>query len=331
MKYSRVAQNDANPNGLEGYAALTQGAAIVDRSDRRLLRLTGKDPVGMLNAVLTNDVPAGEDRGAYALLLDPKGRVQADLRAVKTGGGILLDTEPEGAEAAAEILGRYAPFSRVRMEKLSDWSVLGLYGPHSADLLEVPALSEHETKQVEIDGLPVLVVGVVVPVAGYDLIAPSDALDEIRGYLIGRGATTADPAVHDTARIEAGIPRFGADITPDNFPGESTNVLERAVSFGKGCYPGQETVARMHYRGNPNKRLYRFELEPDHEEPDAGAEILQDDNAPASSAGVVGRLTSVAPFPVDGKVRALGYLARKADPEAPMRTKSARVLTVAQA
>ena len=332
MKHSRVAQNDANPNGLEGHAALTQGAAIVDLSDRRLLRLTGKDPAGMLNAVLTNDVPAGEHRGAYALLLDPKGRVQTDLRALKTEGGILLDTEPEGAEAAAEILGRYAPFSRVKMEKLPDWGVLGLYGPHANALLEVFDLAEHEAKQVEIDGIPVLVAGIAVPVAGYDLIAPSDALDEIRGYLIGRGATNADPAAHDAARIEAGIPRFGADVTPDNFPGESTNVLERAVSFGKGCYPGQETVARMHYRGSPNKRLYRFELEPDHEEaPDAGAEILQHDDAPASSAGVVGRLTSVAPFPVDGKVYALGYLARKADPSSLLRAKDARVLTVTQA
>jgi folate-binding protein YgfZ len=332
MKYSRVAQNDANPNGLEGYAALKQGAAIVDLSNRRLLRLTGKDPAGMLNAVLTNDVPAGEDRGAYALLLDPKGRVQADLRAVKTGDEILLDAEPEGAEAAAEILGRYAPFSRVKLERLPDWGVLGLYGPRAADLLESPDLAEHETKQVEIDGIPVLLAGVAVPVAGYDLIAPSEALDEIRAHLIGRGATTADPAAHDAARIEAGIPRFGADVTPDNFPGESTNVLERAVSFGKGCYPGQETVARMHYRGSPNKRLYRFELEPDHgEAPEAGAEILQGEHDPASSAGVVGRLTSVTPFPVDGKVYALGYLARKADPSSSLRAKGARVLAATQA
>ncbi|HEX5848380.1 MAG TPA: hypothetical protein VFY59_04230 [Rubrobacter sp.] len=329
MKYMRVAQNDANPNGLDGYAALTKGAAVVDLSDRKLLRLTGKDPTAMLNAVLTNDVPTGEVRGAYALLLDPKGRVQTDLRAVKTGDGILLDMEQEGAEAAAEILGRYAPFSRVKMEKLSDWGVLGLYGPHANDLLGVSGLAEHEAKQVEIDGSPVLVVGVAVPVAGYDLIAPSDTLVEIREFLMGRGAFAADPAAYDTARIGTGIPRFGTDVTPDNFPGESAGVLERAVSFGKGCYPGQETVARMHYRGSPNKRLYRFELDPDQEEaPGAGDEILQNGSA---SAGVVGRLTSVAPFPVDGRVYALGYLARKADPGSPLRTRDARILAATQA
>jgi tRNA-modifying protein YgfZ len=335
MKYSRVPQNEATPNDVDGYAAMREGVALVDHPERSLLRLAGKDPVRMLNAVLTNDVPAQDDHGAYAMLLNPKGRVQTDLRAVRTRGEILIDTEPEGAEATAEILGRYAPFSRVKLERLPDWKVLGLYGPRAAELLERPDLAEHGTKQVEIEGIPVLVVGVAVPVGGYDLIAPSDALDEIRGLLIGRGAVPVDHAAYETARIAAGIPRFGTDITPDNFPGESKNILERAVSFGKGCYPGQETVARMHYRGSPNKRLYHFELEPGQaEKPEAGDEILQGEKGmvgPVSSVDVVGRLTSVAPFPVDGKFHALGYLVPKADPEAPMRAEDAKVLAVTHA
>ncbi len=335
MKYSRVSQNEATPNDVDGYTAMREGVALVDHQERSLLRLAGKDPVGMLNAVLTNDVPAQDDHGAYAMLLNPKGRVQTDLRAVKTRDEILIDTEPEGAEAAGEILGRYAPFSRVKLEGLPDWKVLGLYGPRAAELLERPDLAEHGTKYVEIDGIPVLVVGVAVPVVGYDLIAPSAALDEIRGLLIGRGAVPADYAAYETARIAAGIPRFGTDITPDNFPGESKNVLERAVSFGKGCYPGQETVARMHYRGSPNKRLYRFELETGQEEtPEAGDEILQGEKGmvgQASSVDVVGRLTSVAPLPINDRTYALGFLARKADPEAPMRAEDTQVLALTQA
>jgi folate-binding protein YgfZ len=335
MKYSRDPQKVASPNDLEGYAAMREGVALVDRPERSLLRLAGKDPVGMLNAVLTNDVPAQDDHGTYAMLLNPKGRVQTDLRVMKTGDRILVDTEPEGAEAAGEILGRYAPFSRVKLEELPDWKALGLYGPQAAELLELPDLAEFGTRQVEIDGVPVLVVGVAVPVAGYDLIAPSDALEEIRGLLIGRGAVPADYAAYETARIEAGIPRFGTDITPDNFPGESKTTLERAVSFGKGCYPGQETVARMHYRGSPNKGLYRFELETAQEEaPEAGDEILQGEQVllgPTSSLDVVGRLTSVSPLPINDKIFALGYLTRKADPEAPMRAENAKVLAVTQA
>jgi tRNA-modifying protein YgfZ len=330
MKYSKGPQNNADPNDLEGYAALREGAAVVDRSDRRLLRLTGKDPIGMLNAVLTNDVPTHEDRGIYAMLLDPKGRIQTDLRVVRAGDETLIDTEPEGAEAAKEILARYAPFSRVRLEELPDREVLGLYGPRATELLGNPDLAEHETTRKEIGGASVLIVGVAVPVSGYALIGPPEALAVAREHLIETGATSAGADAYETARIEAGVPRFGADITPENFPGESENSLERAVSFGKGCYPGQETVARMHYRGSPNKKLYRFELEPGSmEPPEAGDEILQGEKklaGPISSVNVVGWLTSVAPPQVDGKVFALGYLARKADLQAPMRAEDAKVL-----
>jgi folate-binding protein YgfZ len=335
MKYLRVPQNESEPNDPRGYTALLEGAALVDRSERSIFRLTGKDPVGMLNAVLTNYVPTHGDCGAYAMLLNPKGRVRADLRVAKAAGEVLIDTEPEGAEATREILGRYAPFSRVKLEELPDWEVLGLYGPGAAELLGSPDLAEHETIQTEVGGVSILVVGVAMPVGGYDLIGPAGTTGTIREHLIGAGATLAGRDAYETARIAAGVPRFGADITPDNFPGESENTLERAVSFGKGCYPGQETVARMHYRGRPNKRLFRFELEPGSKEPpEAGDEILQSERelaGPISSVDVVGRLTSVAQIPVDGKTYALGYLARKADLEAPMRAEDAKVLAVTQA
>jgi tRNA-modifying protein YgfZ len=325
MKYLRVPQNDAEPNDPTGYTALLEGAALVDRSERSIFRLTGKDPVGMLNAVLTNDVPTHGERGAYAMLLNPKGRVRADLRVAKAADEVLIDTEPEGADATGEILGRYAPFSRVKLEELPDWEVLGLYGPRASGLLGGPDLAEHEAKPAEIGGTPVLVVGVAVPVAGYDLIGPAGSMGAVREYLIGAGAAPAPRGAYETARIAAGVPRFGADITPDNFPGESESALERAVSFGKGCYPGQETVARMHYRGSPNKKLYRFELEPGSiEPPEAGDEILQ------GGKELAGQLTSVAPFPVDDKTYALGYLARKADLQAPMRAEDAKVLALTQ-
>jgi folate-binding protein YgfZ len=327
MEYSKGPQNNADPNDLEGYAALREGAAIVDRSDKRLLRLTGKDPIGMLNAVLTSDVPTHGDRGVYAMLLDPKGRIQTDLRVLKAGDEILIDTEPEGAGAAKGILARYAPFSRVKLEELS-WSVLGLYGPRAREYFG--DLEEHQSSEIEIEGRVLLSVGVAFPVPGYDLIGSPKNLTAVRRYLTETGATLVSADAYETARIEAGVPRFGADITPENFPGESENSLERAVSFEKGCYPGQETVARMHYRGSPNKKLYRFELDPGPSEPpEAGDEILQGDKKlvdPISSVNVVGRLTSVAPAQVDGKVYALGYLARKADLDAPMRAEDAKVL-----
>ena len=286
--------------------ALKNGTALVNRP-QHLFRLTGKDPIGMLNAILTNDVPKETRRGVYAMLLNPKGRIQTDLRAIKTGEDVLITTEPAGAEAAREILNRYAPFSRVKLEDLPDWGVLGIYGPNSGLMLGL-ALTEHEAAEVEIVGETVIAVGVSSPIPGYDLLGTAQTLETIGKHLTRNGAVATNLESYETARIEAGVPRFGADITPDNFPGE-TGVLERAVSFKKGCYPGQETVARMHYRGHPNKDLQRFFVESASVTP--GVEIVQGEKA-------IGTITSVAPLSYGNVTFALGYLSCKADPEVPM-------------
>src|SRR3712207_4311223 len=135
-----------------GYAVLGEDAALVDLSHRTVLRLSGGGAVEMLNAVLTNQVPEGDHLGAYALLLNPKGRIHTDLRLLKGGGGVLIDVEPEGAAAAKELLGRYAPFYGVGIEDLSEtetaWGILGLYGPRAGDLLDGTELAEQDRKSV---------------------------------------------------------------------------------------------------------------------------------------------------------------------------------------
>ena len=288
----------------EQYAALVEGAALVDLPTK-VLRLSGEKAVQMLNAVLTNEVP--EEGGVYALLLSPKGRVQTDLRVLDAGEDALIPVEPEGVAAAKELLGRYAPFYRVGLEDLSEteesWGILGLYGPRAKELLDGPDLAEHETADVELGGTDLLAAGVEVPVSGYDLLGPAEALAAVRERLAGLGAVPAGSDAYETARVGAGVPRFGPDITPENFPAEA-GVLERAVSFEKGCYPGQETVARMHYRGHPNRELHRLVVEGPAPQP--GAPILQ-------GGKQVGWITSVAPLPVEGKILALGYLHRNAD------------------
>jgi tRNA-modifying protein YgfZ len=303
------------------YAALRESAALVDHSYRKILRLSGKKAVEMLNSVLTNQVPEEDRLGVYALLLNPKGRIQADLRVLKSGEDVLIAVEPEGAAAAKELLGRYAPFYRVGLEDLSDasWGVLGLYGPRAGDLLETPDLAEHESAVVSLHGADLLTAGVAVPVSGYDLLGPSDALEAARNHLRERGAVAAGLDAYEAARIEAGVPRFGSDITPEIFPAEA-GILERAVSFEKGCYPGQETVARMHYRGHPNRELHRFVVEGT--PPGPGAEIAQ-------SGRQVGWITSVAPLPVDGKILALGYLHRNADPRGELESGETRLRNLA--
>jgi len=290
-----------------GYAALREGAALVDLSHKTILRLSGEKARQMLDAVLTNEVPKGDRRGVYALLLNPKGRIQTDLRVLKADGSVLIDIEPEGVAAAKELLNRFAPFYRVEVEDLSEteapWGILGLYGPHAGDLLDRPVLTEHETTGITLGDAAVLATGVAVPVPGYDLLGPADALGAASEHLTGRGALPVDIPAYETSRIEAGVPRFGSDMTPENFPAEA-GVLERAVSFEKGCYPGQETVARMRYRGHPNRTLHRLAVEGAPTPP--GAEILQHGKR-------VGQITSVAPLPVDGATLALGYLSWNAE------------------
>jgi folate-binding protein YgfZ len=290
-----------------GYAALREGAALVDLSHKTILRLSGEKAGQMLDAVLTNEVPKGDRRGVYALLLNPKGRIQTDLRVLKADGSVLIDIEPEGVAAAKELLNRFAPFYRVEVEDLSEteapWGILGLYGPHAGDLLDRPVLTEHETTGITLGDAAVLATGVAVPVPGYDLLGPADALGAASEHLTGRGALPVDIPAYETSRIEAGVPRFGSDMTPENFPAEA-GVLDRAVSFEKGCYPGQETVARMRYRGHPNRTLRRLAVEGAPTPP--GAEILQHGKR-------VGQITSVAPLPVGGATLALGYLSWNAE------------------
>ena len=303
-----------------GYEALKEGAGLVYRSDRTVLRLTGRDPVGMLDAVLTNEVSKETNLGVYATLLNPKGRIQTDLRVLKNGEDVLVDTEPEGAEAAREILSRYAPFSRVEIEDLSlknrSWGILGLYGPRAHQLLDDLHLAEHEATEIEVSGTKVLAAGVAVPVPGFDLLGPEEALWVVREHLEQAGAEPIGPEAYETARVEAGLPRFGADITPENFPAEA-GILDRAVSFSKGCYPGQETVAKMYYRGRPNRTLHRLEIEG--LLPSPGAPILQEEKQ-------VGAITSVAPLTIDGRTLALGYLSRNTQKDAPLSVGEATVL-----
>ncbi len=306
---------------LAEYETLTKEAALVDRSHRTILKLTGKDPVGMLNAILTNEVPRAGNTGAYAALLNPKGRLQTDLRVLKADEDVLVDTEPEGAEAAREILGRYAPFSRVKIKDLSakgSWGILGLYGPRAHEFLGNLQLAEHESTEVEVGDTKVLAAGVTLPVTGLDLLGPEEALRAVREHLEQAGAKPIGPEAYETIRVEAGLPRFGVDITPENFPAEA-GILDRAVSFSKGCYPGQETVAKMYYRGRPNRTLYRLEIEGS--PPSPSAPILQEEKH-------VGTVTSIAPLTIDGRTLALGYLSRNAQKDAPLSAGEAAVLPI---
>ena len=192
------------------------------------------------------------------------------------------------------------------LEDLSDasWGVLGLYGPRAGTSSKLPTSPSTRAPRCLLNGADLLAAGVAVPVGGYDLLGPSDALETARNHLRERGAVAAGLDAYEAARIEAGVPRFGSDITPENFPAEA-GILERAVSFEKGCYPGTGDRRPDALPRPPEQELHRFVVEGT--PPAPGAEIAQ-------SGRQVGWITSVAPLPVEGQILALGYLHRNADP-----------------
>lgn len=260
------------------YAILVEGAGLLDRSARGKLDVTGPDAAEYLQGQVTNDVPALEPGDAcYAALLDPKAHIQADMRILRAGPSELwLDTEPQTLEAVLAHLRMYKIGRQVEIaDRTSERALLSLIGPRAA---EMAARAGEPAK--------------VMPTElGADLLVPAEAAGTVRAALLEAGALQVGEEAAEVVRVERGIPRHGVDFGPDNLPGEA-GITERAVSFTKGCYIGQEPVARMYHRGRPNRTLRGLRLAA---EAPPGAPV---------SAGPkeVGRLTSSVSSPRLGAI-----------------------------
>jgi tRNA-modifying protein YgfZ len=234
------------------YDLLQQSVGLLDRSDRGKLLLTGSESAEFLQGQVTNDVEAlTPGTGCYALLLTHKGKVRTDMRILRGEDWILLDTEPHGLAPLTRTVEMYGIGRDVGARDVSsERSILSLIGPAVRDRLEVaPPDAEHAFVEGE-HGL------YVATDLGVDVISPADSVGGLHGVL------GADPVSSETAecvRIESGRPRLGVDMDDTTIPQEA-GLNERAVSFDKGCYVGQETVARLHYRGKPNRHLRGLRL-----------------------------------------------------------------------
>ena len=270
---------------------------LLDRSTRGKLRLEGAEAAEFLQGQLTNDVEALEPgQGCYAALLTHKGKLRADMRVLRAADWILLDTEPLGL---ASVLHTVRVYSLGRAVSSADvtrtTAILSLLGPASDDALEIaPPSQEHAF----VEGRHGLYVRTL---HGVDVVCPAGEAEAAREAL---DVEEASPEAAECLRIEAGRPRLGLDLDADTLPQEA-GLNERAVSFTKGCYVGQETVARLFYKGRPNRHLRGLRL-------DAPGST----GAALSLGGrVVGRLGSVCVSPVHGPV-ALALLRREAEPGA---------------
>jgi len=291
---------------LDGqYRQLREECGLLDRSGRGKLIVNGPEAAEYLQGQLTNDVEAlGPGDGQYAALLDRKGHMQADMRVLRPGDGpeLWLDLEPEGLEAARRHLQMYKVGREVEVDDLTaERAILSLIGPRAVELAGTAALPENACETAVIGSAECLAVGTP---AGVDLILPAAERDRVREALLDAGAVEVSPEAAEILRIEAGRPRFGAEMGTETMPAEA-GIVEDAVSFTKGCYIGQETVARLHYKGKPNRHLRGLRLS---EPAEAGTAVRLGEKE-------VGTLGSAAVSPALGPI-GLAILRREAEPGA---------------
>ena len=245
---------------LDGqYRALREEAGYLPRA-RAALTVQGADGAEYLQGQLTNDIEALErGQGCYAALLDRKGHLQADMRVLHLEDEEMwLDLETGPAPAVLKHLRTYSIGRDVEIEDASDrWAITSLIGPRARELAGFEGLApEHAQGFREWDGIEVLAVATDV---GLDLITKADAAAGLGELLAAAGAVEVSEPAAEIIRVESGRPRFGLDMGPESMPAEA-DITERAVDFEKGCYIGQEPVARLHYRGKPNRTLRGLRL-----------------------------------------------------------------------
>ena len=279
---------------------LRTGCGLLDRSERGKLALTGPEAKAFLHGQVTNDVEGLQSgEGCYAAFLSHKGKMQGDLRVLNTGDELWLDTERATLQPLFTMINRYKLASDLELHKRTlQQGLLSLIGPDARTIAGAEDLAEREHSNAagEIDGIPLLMVATDV---GVDLVCDAERTEELAEALRARGARDVSDDAAEALRVERGRPRFGLDMDESTIPQEA-GLNERAVSFTKGCYVGQETVARLHYRGKPNRHLRGLRLSGPAE---PGAELRLGEK-------VVGRVGTVA-----GE-RALAIVRREAQPGA---------------
>jgi len=286
------------------YRQVREECGLLDRSERGKLMVSGSEAAEYLQGQLTSDVEAlGPGEGQYAALLDRKGHVQADMRVLRPDAEeIWIDTEAAALGPAQRHLDMYKIGREVAIAELTaERAILSLLGPRSAELAGTAALPEDSCETTRVDGVECLAVGTLW---GIDLIVKAGEAEAVRTALAAVGAPEVSEAVAEVLRIEAGRPRFGAELNPETMPAEA-GIVERAVSFTKGCYIGQEPVARLHYRGRPNRTLRGLELSAP-AEPGAALRLGEKE---------VGTVGSACLSPARGPI-ALAIVRREAEPGA---------------
>lgn len=249
------------------YDALHRRAIVVDRSHRDRMRFAGSGAADALNGLITNDVAAlHPGSGLYAAALTPKGKVLADVRVFRRESDFLVDVPVRAREGWTMVVKKYVnPRLATYSDETSALRCIGVFGTQARYVVEEITGVGHSALGIMLpyahvtvrrDGAEMLVVrSPELTVEGYELFIATDAFDTVWEAATRARATPAGHATWEVARVEAGRPEWGMDMDDATIPQEANLEQLNAISYTKGCYTGQEVVARVHFRGHVNRAL----------------------------------------------------------------------------
>jgi folate-binding protein YgfZ len=305
---------------LAEHAALRESAGVIDLSFRSRICLVGADRAPYLHGQVTNDVKklrVGE--GCYAAITNAKGKMESDLNIFMLVDELLLDFEPGLTEKISQRLEKFIVADDVQIvDAAPHYGLLSVQGPKAEAIVQALDLfGEIPSKPLDSLKISDATLGEIyfannprLGGNGFDLFVPNNSLGAVADKLIAAakqiGGRAAGWTAFETARIEAGIPRFGADMDETNIPLEC-GIERRAIVYNKGCYIGQEVINRIHSVGHVNKELRGLRLADD-------LKTLPQKHDKLFHAGKeAGYVTSAVKSPALGANIALGYVRREAN------------------
>jgi folate-binding protein YgfZ len=290
--------NPPGPDIDAEYRQLREECGLV-RRQASFLGIDGPDAGEYLHSQVTNDIEAlAVSGGCYCCLLDRKGHIKADMRILRVAeDSYLIVCEPEAASALESHLATYSIGRKVEIDSRAE-ALISLIGPATFTVTGVAPGDEHDSVASRVDGADSLMVATA---AGVDLIVAEADGDRVASHLLENGCEEVSEKAAEILRIESGRPRFSSELSGGPMPAEA-GLVERSVSFTKGCYIGQEPVARLHYKGRPNRFLRGLRLRGPAE---AGDVVRNDDRE-------LGEIDSVSLSPVEGWI-GLSILRREAE------------------
>ena len=297
------------------YQLARTAAAIVDRSERAWVVVSGADRRSYLHGLLTNDIAALDaGHGCYAAYLTPQGRMIADLWVYELGDVLLVsmirDVKPT-------VVARFDQFIFTEDVQLGDvsetFSATAVVGPRAADAIaaaadvgvdQLAALPEHGNVRIAFEGQPAIVLKTTdTGESGFDILVASEQAGRLRERLYAAGVIEVDAGVAEALRIEAAIPRFHRDMDEETIPLEA-GIESRAISMTKGCYVGQEVIVRVLHRGHGRvaRRLVGLTVD--------GSAVPPPGASVEAEGKQIGSVMSSTTSPALGKPIALAYLHR---------------------